>query len=103
MVSFILVMLVNICEFRSDCIFAAMDCLVIVYIGELKLSLKNCSTAVFFDLVPSATKSSLFSSINLCKSLSKELSQIKYHFWKETLKGLMSLISSQKIKMLGVQ
>jgi len=65
MVSFTLVMFVNICEFRRDCIFTAMDCLVIEYIGELKLSLKNCATAGLPDLVHSATRSSLFSSINL--------------------------------------
>ncbi len=44
------------------------------YIGELKFSLKNCATAGLFDLVHSATKSSLFSSINLCRSLSELLS-----------------------------
>ena len=77
MVLLILVMFVNIWEFRSDCIFTAIDCLVMEYIGELKLSLKNCATAGLFDFSQSSTKSSLFSSINLCRSLSEELSLFK--------------------------
>ena len=46
------------------------------YIGELKLSLKNIATAGFIDLVHKATKSSLFSSINLCRSRRELLSRL---------------------------
>ena len=101
MVSLTLVMFVNICEFRRDCIFTVMDCFVMEYIGELKLSLKNCATAGLLDLVHSAIKSSLFSSINLCKSLSEELSLFKSTAMQGTKSDFILRVSEEEFFIIS--
>ena len=95
MVCSVVVIFVKMCEFKSDCIFTAIDCLVMEYIGELKLFAKNSATAGFFSFFHNSIKSSLFQSINLCKSLSELFSLRSSTHMQGTKRDFMFNVSEE--------